>query len=137
MWRGRFFFQENSSDFHFLELKGYKNGAELAKEAADCVAMITTGRIGLLATDSFALRLPIIGLNKDVQNAPEVEYLNETNSILCGSLSEMTANVKMLMNSPHLVEKLKNGCDNSCRLYSVEHSAQIIFDFLLPFLAKE
>jgi glycosyltransferase involved in cell wall biosynthesis len=117
---------ETMSSLSFVQVVGFKESKDLAKLAAQANIMLTTGRIGLNATDSFALRTPIVGLSKSVRHAPEFEYLNEANSLILPTLDEVFESVLRLMNSEEEIQKLKIGCDQSAKQYSIERSAQII-----------
>ena len=110
----------------FVEAVGFKEPSELAKLAAKSNILLTTGRIGLIATDSFALRTPIVGLSHGVRHAPEFEYLNKSNSIILPTLDALLEAVLRLMKSEDEIENLKIGCDQSAMQYSIEKSAEII-----------
>ena len=110
----------------FVEAVGFKESSELAKLAVECKILLSTGRIGLNATDSFALRTPIVGLSAGVLHAPEFEYLNQSNSIILPTIDAVSEAVLRLMKSEGEIENLKNGCDQSAMHYSIERSAEII-----------
>ena len=106
---------------------GYKTGIELAKIARNAQIIITLGRIGLIATDSFALELPIFGITSKNLHGPEFEYLNQSNSRIFHDIDGLENGIEDGLNDNLLIRELKKGCKESYLGYSTEQSAAQIF----------
>jgi glycosyltransferase involved in cell wall biosynthesis len=113
-----------------LSFVGHAAPAELRLLSAKADFIISFGRIGLIATDSFALKLPIVGLS-GAAHGPEIEYLDESNSILVDNHDMLNEKIVEMYHHPEILERLKNGCVLSSKLYSVEASAQYLLEALL------
>ncbi len=101
--------------------------------ARDARVMLNPGRVGLVAIDSFAMRTPILTLSTSM-HGPEIEYLNETNSITVETPSACVAAILSLMDDDAKLRHLREGCARSIRGLSmsgmVEKFAEGIVDAL-------
>jgi glycosyltransferase involved in cell wall biosynthesis len=83
--------------------------------------MMMPGLVGLVVVDAFAAGLPLVTTRIDT-HSPEIEYLEPgVNGLVtepdAGSLA--TACVELLQ-SPPLLERLRAGCSESSRVYTLE-----------------
>ena len=96
-------------------------GADVEPElAAAADVMLVAGRVGLVAVDSFALRLPIVSCEWPL-HAPEFEYLADgvNAAIVEGSPQAMGSRVAQLLDDPAAVSSLRNGCAASADVYTL------------------
>lgn len=106
---------------------GRKTGPELATLGATSEFILNPGRVGLVATDSFALGLPIVTTRWN-RHAPEFSYLaHGINAlVLKDTIDELVEGVGRLLSSGELMKRLRDGCGASLGLYSMERSADAI-----------
>jgi glycosyltransferase involved in cell wall biosynthesis len=92
--------------------------AELAS-AADI--MVIAGRVGLVAVDSFALKLPIVTCDWAL-HAPEFEYLVDgvNASIVPDTTHSIGQGIVELLQDPHRLGQLRSGCARSAAVYTLE-----------------
>lgn len=106
---------------------GRKTGPELAALGATSELILNPGRVGLVATDSFALGLPIVATRWS-RHAPEFSYLVDGINalVLDDSIDGLVGGVNRLLSSDALMERLRDGCRASLGMYSAERSAEAI-----------
>jgi glycosyltransferase involved in cell wall biosynthesis len=82
------------------------------------------GRVGLVAVDSFAARVPIVTTNWNL-HAPEFEYLSHlTNSVITSDrVAAYSQAVLELLRDTALQSRLRAGCEASAATFSVESMA--------------
>lgn len=95
-------------------------GAAKAELAAAADTMLIAGRVGLVAVDSFALRLPIVTGDWPL-HAPEFEYLVDgVNAAITEAAPEaMGARLAQLMTDPSQMSDLRDGCATSAKIYTL------------------
>jgi glycosyltransferase involved in cell wall biosynthesis len=83
--------------------------------------MLVTGRVGLIAVDSFALRLPIVTPDWPL-HAPEFEYLRDgvNAAVTADSADALAARVVGLLHDRAALESLQAGCVASAGIYTLE-----------------
>ena len=108
-------------DFVNYELMGELTDDSLVQISMDAKGILNPGRVGLVATDSFALKLPIITTAR-LGHGPEFSYLIDgKNAIITENNPYHYANaIEDYLSNPILIDKLKNGCAESANRYSIE-----------------
>ncbi|WP_177212724.1 glycosyltransferase family 4 protein [Geodermatophilus ruber] len=111
---------EAAESLPFIRYVGRATGLDKALLLASAQVLMMPGRVGLIAVDSFASRLPIVTTNWP-WHAPEFEYLDESNSVvLDDSVTAYAGGCVRLLNDPERLLDLGNGCARSSVLYSTE-----------------
>jgi hypothetical protein len=111
----------------WLKIHGSLYGAQRDEILAQCNAILMPGLVGLIAIDSFQFARPLITSNAG-EHSPEVAYLLNGNNCLIddGTVTARTyANLTVnYLEDTDLQEKLRQGCRESNKLYSIENMAQ-------------
>jgi len=99
-------------------------------------ALLNPGRVGLIAVDSFAMRVPIITTNWAF-HAPEFSYLSDKNSIITeNSIQAFVEGCLKIFEDSKLLRVLKSGCEDSANFYSIEKMARNFHEGVLKMLTK-
>lgn len=118
---------ETEASGNLVRWAGRRTGPELAALGATSEFILNPGRVGLVATDSFALGLPIVTTRWD-RHAPEFAYLTHGLNalILEDSVEALVEGADTLLSGRDLLDTLRNGCGASLNMYSMERSAEAI-----------
>jgi glycosyltransferase involved in cell wall biosynthesis len=89
-----------------------------------CRLILNPGRVGLIAVDSFAMKIPIVTTNWN-RHAPEFSYLkNEVNSLITGNdLESYVQGCLRVLEEPRFRDQLISGCLESADEYTIEKMA--------------
>jgi glycosyltransferase involved in cell wall biosynthesis len=96
-----------------------KEKAELLKGAS---LLLMPGLVGLAVIDAFAAETPLITVDARF-HSPEIEYLSSANGVLMPSdsdPSDYASSVLDLLANQREIERLRKGCRQSAREYSIE-----------------
>ena len=108
----------------YIKFLGTANTDTKVKISYIATALLNPGRVGLIAVDSFAMKIPIITTNWTF-HAPEFSYLNSKNSIITkDSIQDFILGSMKIIEDAKLQTVLKSGCEESANLYSIEKMAQ-------------
>jgi len=108
----------------YIKFLGTANTDTKVKISYIATALLNPGRVGLIAVDSFAMKIPIITTNWTF-HAPEFSYLNSKNSIITkDSIQDFILGSMKIIEDAKLHTVLKSGCEESANLYSIEKMAQ-------------
>lgn len=101
---------------------GRLTGTPLAELAATADAIVMPGRVGLVATDSFALELPLVTTAWEF-HSPEFAYLVDGYNALItpDSPADFASAVTRLLLQPEEQQRLRQGCRESVAHYSTEN----------------
>jgi glycosyltransferase involved in cell wall biosynthesis len=116
---GKRFFTDHFRDSYVTHL-GYLDDREKVRVSKECKVILSTGRIGLLAVDSFALGLPIVHRKYDF-HGPEFEYLNTHNSFPVENDEQFVSRIGSLMENPQELSKVSDVCRKMSTTYSIEN----------------
>ena len=102
--------------------------------------LLMPGRVGLVVIDSFALGLPVVTTNWPY-HAPEFEYLDTKNSVVCGdNVKEVASSIVNLMDNEKLRLRLVAAARESLSKYPLEVMVDLfsegIIQTLEPNIAK-
>jgi glycosyltransferase involved in cell wall biosynthesis len=95
-----------------------KDKAEVLKSAS---LLLMPGLVGLAVIDAFAAETPLITINAPF-HSPEIEYLSSANGVLMPSdsdPSDYASSVRHLLANQQEIERLRTGCRESAREYSI------------------
>ena len=111
--------RQQAANEPWLRYVGPAVGAAKAELAAASDLMLLTGRVGLVAVDSFALALPIATTNWAL-HAPEFEYLadGDNAAISTDSAAALAASVTALLGNPLVLNRLREGCREAAATYT-------------------
>jgi len=123
----------SQDDFEGNSSRKLPEGAYLIGEADNymkialskiCRVILNPGRVGLIAVDSFVLKIPIATTNWN-RHAPEFSYLESGVNCLIteNSLTSYVQGCLRLLQEPQLREHLVTGCLESAHEYTVEKMA--------------
>jgi len=131
-------FQQNlNKGFNtYIKYLGEANTDTKVKLSYIATALLNPGRVGLIAVDSFAMRVPIITTNWAF-HAPEFSYLSEKNSIITeNSIEAFVEGCMKIVEDTKFLKALKSGCEDSVKFYSIEKMAQNFHEGVLKMLTK-
>ena len=114
---------------------GRQSGRPLAVLAGAATVLVMPGRVGLVATDSFALELPIVTTSWTF-HSPEFAYLTDgVNAVVTDDDPSVYASaVVRLIERPDEVERLREGCRASADRYTTANMVQRFGDGVLAAL---
>jgi glycosyltransferase involved in cell wall biosynthesis len=115
------FCRRNPHWAHYLGPR-YDRSKALCFRLACCQLM--PGAVGLSVVDSFAFEAPLI--TRDLPcHGPEIEYLEDgVNGIVTrNGMDDYTASVLRFLDDSDLQQRLRTGCRESCRKYTIENMA--------------
>ncbi|HEU4780695.1 MAG TPA: glycosyltransferase family 4 protein [Steroidobacteraceae bacterium] len=100
---------------------GATSGEDLAPYFAVSDFMLIPGLVGLVVVDAFAAGLPLVTTRIDT-HSPEIEYLEPgVNGLVAEPDDESLATACLeLLESPQMLERLRAGCRESSRVYTLE-----------------
>jgi len=112
--------RQQASRYSWLRYVGPVFGREKAELAATADLMMITGRVGLVAVDSFALHLPIV-TTRWALHAPEFEYLvdGRNAAVVADSVDVLADRVVELLRDSALVSALTIGCRVAAKQYTL------------------
>jgi glycosyltransferase involved in cell wall biosynthesis len=110
-----------ASTHEWIHYLGAESGDGLAPYFAVSDFMLMPGLVGLVVVDAFAAGLPLVTSRIDT-HSPEIEYLEPgVNGLLTEPDAESLANSCIeLLQSPPLRDRLRAGCHESSRVYTLE-----------------
>ena len=119
-----------------IKYLGEANTDTKVKLSNIATALLNPGRVGLIAVDSFAMKVPIITTNWAF-HAPEFSYLSEKNSIITeNSIEAFVEGCMKIVEDTKFLKALKSGCEDSVKFYSIEKMAQNFHEGVLKMLTK-
>jgi glycosyltransferase involved in cell wall biosynthesis len=115
----------------YVRLVGRLELDELARFANVVDILLMPGRVGLVAVDALALGLPL-ATTRYPHHAPEVDYLNEQNSLWTDDSTRGFADgVTALLSDPPRLASLAARARADGKNFSVEQTAQIFVTGIL------
>ena len=117
--------QAASVRFDWLHYVGAKFGAELVPFFKIAQLLLMPGLVGLVFLDSFIAGVPLLTTDNKI-HSPEIAYLqNGINGIMTAYDEDMYASevVKLLLDKSKL-EKLRKGCLESARIYTLDNMVE-------------
>lgn len=117
--------QEYAEKYEWLHYIGSKHGDDKVKYFAVSDVQIIPGMVGLTIIDSFIFESPLVTMAHHF-HSPEVEYLrNGENGIITKpDYDEFVSRLIELLNSDIELNRLKKGCANSAKIYSMDVMAE-------------
>jgi glycosyltransferase involved in cell wall biosynthesis len=113
---------------HMLGYVGNDSKADVARVA---IALLNPGRVGLIAVESMAMRLPII-TTTGTRHGPEYEYLSPgRDSVECEAIaSTITSAMIELADDPELAARLSTAIGEKSEAYTLQHMVDRYADAL-------
>jgi glycosyltransferase involved in cell wall biosynthesis len=113
-------FAERNNWVHYL---GTKFGEDLVPYYLISHVFMMPGLVGLSLIDCFTVQLPLVTM-KNNNHSPEIDYLkNNINGLIIDETDDpkiySSAVINVLLDSD-LRKKLKEGCENSSKIYSID-----------------
>jgi glycosyltransferase involved in cell wall biosynthesis len=122
---------EASSRWQF---HGRLTGADLSAIAQKCRCIVIPGRVGLVATEAFALGLPIV-TSRHSMHAPEFEYLvHNVNALVAPAPPDLASYMRRLLRDDELHARLVAGARAAAIQYSIESYVEHFADGLVQTL---
>lgn len=117
--------EESSENYDWVHYVGPKFGAERVPYFKMSELFLMPGLVGLAILDSFATETPMVTTNFPY-HSPEIEYLtNGTNGVITANdINDYSQKVINLFQDKEKIEKLKEGCLKSSKLYSTEQMVE-------------
>lgn len=130
------FMESAVGKYSWLRYVGPADTKQKALLATVSDVLLSPGRVGLIAVDSFATRTPIVTTNWPF-HGPEFEYLADgRNAIVTDNDTDAYAHaVERILGSPDLLESLRRGCDADARQYTLERMVGNFSEGVLTALA--
>ena len=110
-----------ASENDWIHYLGARFGREKALFFSISTLLLNPGLVGLITIDSFAYETPLITTTYPY-HSPEIEYIeNDSNGVITSyNIKEYASKVVDLFESKEIIEKLKKGCVNSQKKYTME-----------------
>jgi glycosyltransferase involved in cell wall biosynthesis len=110
-----------AAEHEWIHYLGAQAGDGLAPYFAVSDFMLMPGLVGLVVVDAFAAGLPLVTTRIDT-HSPEIEYLEPgVNGLVTEPNAESLADACVeLLQSPPLLDRLRDGCVESSRVYTLE-----------------
>ena len=117
--------EEASRAEPWIKLGPYATPKNLKLIGLNADAILMPGRVGLIAVDSFALRVPIVTTHFEY-HAPEFEYLrhNENSIITEDNVLQYAKGVIALLEDSETKTRLVQQCKKDSQMYSIESMAR-------------
>ncbi len=112
----------------WMKLLGPIHGHERALALRSSSMLAIPGRVGLVAVDSLVANVPIVTTDWAF-HAPERAYLNSSNSLTCiDSIDDYSNGMRKLFQDQELSLRLRHGCQEDQKHFSIEHMAARFVD---------
>lgn len=129
--------EEASENYDWIHYVGAKFGTERVPYFKMADLFLMPGLVGLAILDTFATETPMVTTDFPY-HSPEIEYLeNDKNGIVTAdNIDDYSKRVIDLFRNRGKIDKLKEGCFESSKLYSTEKMVKNFKDGILKCLQK-